>query len=329
MSSNLGTPAVFPPLPAEASRDRLGLARWLVSRDNPLTARVLANRFWSELFGRGLVTTGEDFGTQGDAPSHPELLDWLAAELMDSGWSLQHLLRTIVLSETYAQSAVTTPEQRELDPDNRWLARGPAFRLPGEMLRDQALAVAGLLVETVGGPSVMPPQPEGVWMQMYSGERWQDANGPDRYRRGLYTFWRRTSPHPAMMVFDAKSREACVLKRQPTNTPLQALVGWNDPQFHEAALALARRALREPRPGADDAARVDWLWQQCLLRAPTAVERARLLALLAEERRHFAADPAAVAAFVFGDGARPDAEAAAWSVLAGVVQNLDEFLTKR
>ena len=322
-----GTPAVFPPLPAEAPRDRLGLARWLVSRDNPLTARVLANRLWSELFGRGLVTTGEDFGTQGDLPSHPELLDWLAMELMDSGWSLQHLLRTIVLSETYGQRAATTPQERELDPDNRWLARGPAFRLPAEMLRDQALAVAGLLVETVGGPSVMPPQPDGVWMQMYSGERWQDANGPDRYRRGLYTFWRRTSPHPAMMVFDAKSREACVLKRQPTNTPLQALVGWNDPQFHEAALALARRALREC--GGDDAARVVWLWQQCLLRAPTAAERARLLELLAEERRQFAAAPATVAGFALAGHAPPDAEAAAWSVLAGVVQNLDEFLTKR
>ncbi len=330
-----GTPACWPPLPADAPRNRLGLAKWLVSRDQPLTARVQVNRLWAELFGTGLVITGEDFGTQGERPSHPELLDWLAAEFMDNGWSLQRLLRTIVLSSTYAQSSVATLAQRELDPDNRWLSRGPAFRLSAEMLRDQALAVSGLLVSTVGGPSVMPPQPDGVWMQPYSGERWQNADGPDRYRRGLYTFWRRTSPHPAMLVFDAKSREDCVLSRQRTNTPLQALVVWNDPQFHEAALALGAQVAVTQVASGDDAFRVRWLWRQCLLREPTATERDRLLDLLRDERQRFAADPSAARALTGAkpEGAEPEraecAERAAWSVVAGVVMNLDEFLTKR
>jgi len=319
------TPKVWPGLAAEAPQNRLGFARWLVSRDNPLTARVVCNRIWSELFGRALVGTLEDFGSQGELPSHPELLDWLAAEFMDNGWSLRHLLRTIVLSATYAQSSAQTPELAQQDPDNRWLARGPSFRLSAEMLRDQALAVSGLLAATVGGPSVMPPQPDGVWMQLYSGARWQTATGPDRYRRGLYTFWRRTSPHPAMMVFDAQSRESCVLRRQRTNTPLQALVLWNDPQFDEAAHALARRTLAECA-GRDDAGRVRWLWRQCLLRDPTPSEQARLLTLLEGERH---ADDAKATQASLGGGAGPDHELAAWHVLAGVVMNLDEFVTKR
>jgi hypothetical protein len=319
------TPRIWAGLAPDAPHDRLGFARWLVSRDNPLTARVQCNRIWGELFGRGLVGTLEDFGSQGDTPSHPELLDWLAAEFMDGGWSLRHLLRTIVLSATYAQSSAQTVELTQHDPDNRWFARGPSFRLSAEMLRDQALAVSGLLTATVGGPSVMPPQPEGVWMQLYSGARWQSATGPDRYRRGLYTFWRRTSPHPAMMVFDAQSRESCVLRRQRTNTPLQALVLWNDPQFDEAAQALARRTLAECA-GRDDASRVRWLWRQCLLRDPTPSEQARLLALLDAERH---ADDAKTAQASLGGGAGPDRELAAWHVLAGVVMNLDEFVTKR
>lgn len=315
-------PKVWPPLPAGAPHDRLTFARWLVSRDNPLTARVIGNRLWSELFGAGIVTTLEDFGTQGEPPSDPALLDWLAAELVDSGWSLRHLLRTIVLSATYGQSSAASAAAREHDPDNRWLGRGPSFRLGAEMVRDQALAVAGLLTRTVGGPSVMPPQPDGVWMQIYSGERWQTATGPDRWRRSLYTFWRRTSPHPAMLVFDAQSREACVLRRQRTNTPLQSLVLWNDPQFLEPAAELARRVLAEPGL-ADDAARVAWLWRQCLLRQPTARETARLLELLASERGQLASDTKAAAALAGGDPGR-----AAWTVLASVVLSLDEFVTR-
>ncbi len=324
-----GTPKVLPPLPAGAPKNRLSLARWLVARDNPLTARVLANRIFCELFGRGLVATLEDFGTQGDLPSHPELLDWLASEFMARGWSMRALLRTIVLSATYAQSSAQTPELTERDPGNRWLARGPAFRLSAEMLRDQALAVSGLLTSTVGGPSVMPPQPDGIWMQLYSGERWVAADGPDRYRRGLYTFWRRTSPHPAMLVFDAQSREACVLRRQRTNTPLQALVLWNDPQFHEAALSLASRTFFEGGAVVDDPARVRWMWRQCLMREPTPSEETRLLALLQDERQHFVDEPKAAETIVQGGRHGIAAEVASWYVLAGVVMNLDEFVTRR
>ncbi|MFN7587152.1 MAG: DUF1549 and DUF1553 domain-containing protein [Planctomycetota bacterium] len=322
-----GVPAVFPPLPASAAADRLAFARWLMASDNPLTARVLANRVFAELFGQGLVPTLEDFGTQGDLPSHPELLDWLAREFADSGWSLRRLLRTLVLSATYGQSSAFDERARELDPTNRWLARGPAVRLSAETLRDQALAVAGLLTPTIGGPSVMPPQPDGVWLQIYSGERWREASGPDRYRRALYTFWRRTSPHPAMLVFDAMSREACVLRRQRTNTPLQALVLWNEPCFREAAEGLAAAVQRE-LPQADDAARVRALWQRCLLRAPSAAESARLLQLLADERaRGRAAAEASAGGGRGGNGG--DDDAFAWSVLAGVVLSLDEFVTKR
>jgi len=303
------TPAVWPPMAPDARRDRLGFARWLVSPDNPLTARVLANRIWSELFGRGLVATLEDFGTQGDAPSHPALLDWLASEFVDSGWSLRHLLRTLVLSATYSQTSAQSPRERALDPDNVWLSRGPSFRLTGEQLRDQALAVSGLLSRKVGGPSVMPPQPSGVWRQLYSGAKWTDATGDDRYRRALYTFWRRTSPHPAMMVFDAQSREACVLRRQRTNTPLQALVLWNDPQFHEPAKALGERAMAV---GSEDpSAGAAWLWRRCLLRDARRAERDRLVSLLQEER------------------AQGASEADAWGVVASVVMCLDEFVSRR
>ncbi len=324
------TPAVWPPLPADAPWNRLGFARWLVSRDNPRTARVVANRIWFELFGRGLVTTIEDFGSQGEAPSHPELLDWLASHFVDSGWSLRALLRTIVLSETYAQSSTQSPTARELDPDNQWLTRGPSFRLSGETLRDQALFAAGLLHERRGGPSVMPPQPDGVWMQIYSGERWVAAEDEDRHRRSLYTFWRRTSPHPQLLLFDAQSREACVLRRQRTNTPLQALALWNDPQFFEAAQALGALATTA-LPGADDDARVAWLWRRCLLRDPTPAEAARLVAFVREERERLLADPDAARALVGAGRSRAgrDAEPAAWTAAASIVLSLDEFVTKR
>ena len=303
------TPAIWPKLDATARRDRLGFARWLMSPENPLTARVLANRIWSELFGSGIVPTLEDFGSQGDRPSHPRLLDWLASEFVESGWSMRHLLRTVVLSATYSQTSAQTARHLEIDPNNRWLSRGPAFRLTGEQLRDQALAVSGLLSDKVGGPSVMPPQPGGVWRQLYSGARWQDATGDDRYRRALYTFWRRTSPHPAMMVFDAQSREACVLRRQRTNTPLQALVLWNDPQFYEPAKALGARAHQVG--AADPFGGVQWLWRRCLMRDPSRAEQERLVDLFRKERS-------------LGASAED-----AWGVVAGVVMCLDEFVSRR
>lgn len=304
------TPDCWPPFPADQPKNRLGFARWLLSPDNPRTARVVANRIWAELFGRGLVPTLEDFGSQGEACSHPELLDWLAAEFVRGGWSLKRLLRTIVLSATYGRSSDGTEDQRAIDPYNVWLARGPAFRMTGEQLRDQALAVSGLLHPQVGGPSVMPPQPDGVWSQIYSGAKWDVATGSDRHRRSLYTFWRRTSPHPAMMIFDAQSREFCVLRRQRTNTPLQALVLWNDPQFFEAAERLAERVRVER--GADGVADgVRWLWRQCLLRKPAPAEVARLVDLVRTDR--------AAGASV----------KESWAAVASVLMNLDEFVTKR
>ncbi|MEC7583361.1 MAG: DUF1553 domain-containing protein, partial [Planctomycetota bacterium] len=317
-------PAVFPPMPEDAPRNRLGLARWLVSRDNPLTARVQVNRFWEQLFGRGLVATTEDFGTQGDRPSHPLLLDWLAAEFMEDGWSVKRLLKRIVLSSTYRQSVVPADGVRERDPHNLLLTRGPSFRLPAEVLRDRALAVSGLLQHQVGGPSVMPDQPQGVWAQIYSGAKWQVSPGADRYRRSLYTFWRRTSPHPAMTTFDAPSREFCVVSRVRTNTPLQALVTWNEPQFVEAARALAARVLRE---GGDDDERLDRMFWLALLREPDAGERERMLAFVRGELRQFAADPEAARSLV--PATESDAvRHAAWTMCASVLMNLDEFLTK-
>jgi hypothetical protein len=318
------TPQVWPAF-GDAPRNRLGFARWLVRDDNPRPARVLANRIWSELFGAGLVTTLEDFGTQGEPCSHPELLDWLACEFRE-GWSLRRLLRTMVLSATYARSAMQTPSLREVDPLNQWLLRGPSFRLPAEAVRDQALAVSGLLAGVVGGPSVMPEQPDGVWLQIYSGERWVTAGDADRHRRSLYTFWRRTSPHPAMLVFDAQSREACVLRRQRTNTPLQALVLWNDPQFRAPAQQLGRSAAQVAAAG--DEAAVQWLWRRCLLRLPTTSEAQRLRRLLDGEREHFASQPAAAVQLVGTAEAGSTGEVAAWTVVAAVVLALDEFVTK-
>ena len=203
--------------------NRLGLARWLVDENNPLVARVAVNRLWEQIFGRGLVETSEDFGTQGAPPSHPELLDWLATEFIAKGWSQKALIRTIVLSATYRQSSAVTPELAERDPYNRLFARGPRVRMEAEMVRDVALAASGLLSAKMFGPSVFPLQPDGIWNMPYSSDKWTTSTGEDRYRRSLYTFWRRTSPYPSFMTFDATSRELCTVRRVRTNTPLQAL----------------------------------------------------------------------------------------------------------
>lgn len=234
------TPQHLPALPADAPRNRLGLARWLVSRENPLTARVAVNRVWEQIFGRGLVASSEDFGTRGDAPTHPELLDTLAVEWMDAGWSFRWLLRRIVLSNTYRQAAVQTPLSRERDAQARWLSYSPRSRYPAEILRDQALAVSGLLDPKLGGPSVFPYQPEGVWNLVYSGDSWQISSGSDRYRRGIYTFWKRSSHYASFQLFDAPSREQLCTRRSNSNTPLQALALLNDPAFTECARALAQ-----------------------------------------------------------------------------------------
>ena len=240
-----GLPAVFHAAADDGPLDRLSLARWLVDKDNPLTARVIANRYWEALFGRGIVLTSEEFGSQGELPTHPELLDWLAIELMDSGWDTRALIRTIVTSAVYRQSSQIVGDAAEVDPDNRWLARGPRVRLSAEMVRDQALAVSGLLSRKMYGPPVRPPQPNlGLTAAFGSSTDWETSNGDDRYRRGIYTTWRRSNPYPSMATFDAPNREVCTMRRSRTNTPLQSLVTLNDPVYVEAAQALARRAIQ-------------------------------------------------------------------------------------
>lgn len=328
-----GTPAFLPPMPYDAPRNRLGLARWLVDRENPLTARVLVNRFWTQFFGIGIVETAEDFGTQGELPVNQPLLDWLAVDLMENGWSMKQLCRTIVTSATYRQASAVTPESEAKDPYNRLLARGPRFRLEAEMVRDQALEASGLLSDKMFGPSVKPPQPDGVWQVVYSGDAWTAADGQDRYRRGLYTYWRRTAPYPSMLAFDAPSREVCTVRRIRTNTPLQALVTLNDPVYIEAAQAMARRVLREaPEPDLDARLRYAYLLAAC--RPPEDAELETLRALYNDGVDHFSKDGAvalAMATDPLGPAppASDPAELASWTVVSNVLLNMDEILTKR
>jgi mono/diheme cytochrome c family protein len=362
------TPAVLNTAPENAPINRLGLARWLVDEDNPLTARVTVNRFWEQIFGTGIVETSEDFGTQGERPAHPELLDWLAVEFMqpsdcglriaDCGlnkelplksaitnpqsssqtigrnpqsksWSMKQLVRLIVTSSAYRQSSAPTPALLEKDPYNRLLARGPRFRMEAEMIRDLSLAASGLLSRKIGGPSVFPHQPEGIWNNPYSSEKWILSKGEDRYRRGLYTFVRRSSPYPAMMTFDATSREYCTVRRVRTNTPLQALTMLNDEAAMEAARSLARRMLTEG--GASVEARIIYGLRSCVARMPNKKETGRLVELYRQQVRYFRSHEAE-AAKIKGDlkakAKNEHAELAAWTMVANVLLNLDETLTK-
>ena len=321
-----GFPGVFGGRP-DAKLSRLDLARWLVSEENPMTARVMANRLWEQYFGVGIVETSEDFGTQGEPPSHPGLLDWLATELVQQRWSLKALHKTIVMSATYRQDSKASPELIQRDPYNRLLARGPRLRLEAEMIRDQALAIAGLLSKKMGGPSVFPPQPDGLWQVVYSGDKWDTSKGDNRYRRGLYTFWRRTMPHPAMTTFDAPSREFCVVKRTRSNTPLQALNLLNDAAYIEAAQALARRMAGEG--GTTEQERVAYGMRLCLARQASKPEIGRLTALYQEQLAHFKNNGDAARKMAGEKCAADDAASlAAWTVVANVLLNLDELITK-
>ncbi|MFL6214227.1 MAG: DUF1553 domain-containing protein [Blastocatellia bacterium] len=322
------TPAVLHAWPEDQPLNRLGLARWLVDENNPLTARVTANRIWEQLFGRGIVETSEDFGTQGTPPTHAELLDWLATELVRQKWSQKALVRLIVASATYRQSSAVTVELRERDPYNRWLARGPRFRLEAEMIRDAALTISGLLSRKVGGPSVFPPQPDGVWRNPYSSERWVTSAGEDRYRRGLYTFIRRTSPYPAFMTFDATSREVCTARRVRTNTPLQALTTLNDDAFFEMARALGKRMITEA--SSDAKARAVYGFRLCVSRQPNAEEIDRLMKFYTQQLDYYGQHAAEAERVIKGmtvAGASA-AELAAWTMTANALLNLDETLTK-
>lgn len=311
---------------AEFPQNRLGLAQWLVSEDNPLTARVTVNRFWEQLFGYGLVRTLEDFGTQGDRPSHPELLDWLAVQFMDEyQWRMKRLIKTIVMSATYQQSSRVTPELKEFDPQNKWLARGPRHRLSAEQVRDQALAVSGLLNKEMHGPSVMPYQPEGIWNTIRHVMSWKTSEGDDKYRRGLYTYWRRSSPYPSMITFDSPSRSLCVSRRIRTNTPLQALVTLNDPVYFEAAQALAIRMQQEG--GEDVAAQLQKGYELALSRPIPEGKLNSLAQYYRETKAAYEEKPEEAQKVV---PQLPDAgpEDAALVMAANVILNLDEFINK-
>jgi len=318
--------------------DRLALARWLTTPGHPLTARVMVNRFWQQLFGTGLVKTSEDFGLQGEPPSHPELLDWLANYFVRSGWDTRGLMRLLVTSATYRQSAASTPEALRRDGENRLFSRGPRFRLDAEVVRDNALAISGLLVEKSGGQAVKPPQPAGLWEVVgYTGantSKFEPDTGVEKvHRRSLYTFWKRTSPPPQMSILDAPSRESCAVRRERTNTPLQALLLMNDPQYYEAARALGEKAMEEG--GSSVRERISYLFERAVARRPSAGELSVVGAAYADHLAHFRADPKAAAAAVvvgvFGKGAaggQPVPELAAWTLVANLILNLDEVVTK-
>ncbi len=323
-----GTPASLQPMPESAAPNRLGLARWLIDENNPLVARVVVNRAWEQFFGRGIVETSEDFGTQSQPPSHSELLDWLAVEFVKGGWSMKGLHRLIVSSAAYRQDSSVSPAIQTRDPDNRWLARGPRFRVEAEMVRDLSLAASGLLNRQIGGPSVMPPQPDGIWRNPYSGEKWNTSKGGDRYRRGLYTFIRRTSPYPAMTTFDATSREVCTVRRVRTNTPLQSLTLLNDEATMEMARALAKRMVLETE--GDARARAEYGFRLCLTRRPRPAEVDRLVALFNQQLANFKDRPPAAALLLKGEARElPPVELAAWTIVANVLLNLDETFTKQ
>jgi Protein of unknown function (DUF1553) len=327
-----GTPESIFPMPGELPRNRLGLARWLIDARNPLTSRVIVNRAWQQFFGRGLVVTAEDFGSQGALPSHPDLLDWLAKHFMDTGWDMKALCKLIVTSSTYRQSAHATPELLARDADNKLLARGPKTRLSAEMLRDQALAASGLLVNKIGGPSVKPYQPDGLWEEKSSGWKYDTAKGDSLYRRGMYTYWKRASQHPMMMTFDAAERNTCSVRRQNTSTPLQALVLLNDTQFVEAARQLAARMLKEG--GATTDARITFAFRLLTGRHPTKAELSVLKKLHDEQLALFRADDADASALAkvgesSSDASLDRAELAACTALANTLFNFDEAVFKR
>ncbi|RYG34373.1 DUF1553 domain-containing protein, partial [bacterium] len=313
------TPTILPKL-NKARANRLDLANWIVSPSNPLTARVQVNRMWEGIFGTGLVETTEDLGTRGNKPTHPQLLDWLATEFMAKGWDMKAMTKLIVTSNTYRQSSNATPKLLEKDPTNLLLARGPRFRLEAETIRDSLLASSGLLSRKTGGPSVFPYQPEGAWNNPYNGELWMRSEGDDRYRRSLYTFWKRTSPYPAYMAFDATSREICTVRRIRTNTPLQALTLLNDQEMMEAASALGQR-MRSTK--GDVSAQISAGFRLCTGRAAKPSERERLTALLTKLRQRYEAKPEDVKKL--GTGSPEDA---AWTMVGNVLLNLDETITK-
>jgi hypothetical protein len=342
---SMNTPSFLPAMDPSLPKNRLGLAKWLLDEKQPLTSRVTVNRFWQSFFGTGLVKTSEDFGSQGELPSHPELLDWLAAEFMKNSagkaWDVKAMVRLLVTSATYRQASNMTHESRERDPENRLLARGARFRLNAEFVRDQALAVSGLLDPRLGGASVSPYQPAGLWEELmsradganFSAQVYVQSHGPDLYRRSMYTFWKRTVPPPQLATFDAPDRETCTVRRSRTNTPLQALVLMNDPTYVESSRKLAERVMREGGSTPDD--RITLAFRLPLSRKPAAAEVAVLKKIYDEQLAHFRSNAGAAAAaklLSVGESPRDEkldaAELAAWTTVASVILNLDEAVTK-
>ena len=327
-----GVPAFLHPFPKDAPPNRLGLAKWVVDKNNPLTPRLIVNRVWQQYFGQGLVTTPEDLGSRCEPPSHPELLDWLACEFRDHGWSLKAIHRLIVTSATYRQSSRVTPKLQEADPTNRWLARAPRLRVEAEIIRDIALAASGLLSKKIGGPSVFPPIPDGVLNLAYGAPmKWETSTGQDRHRRGMYTFWKRSVPYPGLSVFDAPNADFSCPRRTRSNTPLQALTTLNDAVFVEAAQALALRVWKEG--GSDDRSRLTYAFRLCVGREPDAFELQQLLSLLRDQRGYFQGRTAAAVYVSSPDlnNLPPDLDlhqVAPWTIVARVLLNLDETITK-
>ena len=321
-------PAMLNPLPKDQLANRLGLAYWLVDDNNPLTARVVVNRYWEAMFGRGIVETSEDFGSQGDPPTHPQLLDWLATEFMRQQWSMKAIKRLIATSATYRQSSRITPELLARDPYNKLVARGPRFRVEAEMVHDIALSLGGLLSPKMGGPSVFPYQPEGIWDVPFSSEKWVMSKGEDHYRRAIYTFIRRNSPYPTLVVFDAPSREYCTVRRVRTNTPLQALTTLNDPFFFDAARAMAKRISSEAGLSVD--ARAIYGFRLCTSRRPSQGELDQVVALYNQQLARFKGDVPAACKLIQADAksATNAPDRAAWTVVANVLLNLDETISK-
>ncbi|HEY3743077.1 MAG TPA: PSD1 and planctomycete cytochrome C domain-containing protein [Bryobacteraceae bacterium] len=319
-------PEFIMPFPADLPRNRLGLAKWLVSPDNPLTARVAINRIWAQFFGRGIVETAEDFGTQGERPTHPELLDWLAVEFMHRGWSMKAMDRLIVTSNAYRQSSIAPQEVLNADPYNKLISRGARFRLEAELIRDFTLTTSGLMNPKIGGPSVFPYQPDGVWDVPYSNEKWTESKGGDRYRRGLYTFARRSAMYPALINFDATSREVCTVRRIRTNTPLQALTALNDPAFFEAAQAMAKRV--EAEGGTSTKDRIDYAFRIVTSRAPTPSELDRMQSWFDKEDSYFKSHSDEAMKIVGASSSGDAASAASWTMLSNVLLNLDEAVTR-
>jgi hypothetical protein len=342
---SMNTPAFLPPMDPSWPKNRLGLAEWLLDEKNPLTSRVTVNRFWQSFFGTGIVKTSGDFGSQGELPSHPELLDWLASEFMHpsslsgKAWDIKAMVKLMVTSSTYRQSSTVSPDLLERDPENRLLARGPRFRLNAEFIRDQALAVAGLLDNRIGGASVSPYQPAGLWEELmsradganFTAQVYVQSHGPDLYRRSMYTFWKRTVPPPQLAAFDAPDRESCTVKRSRTITPLQALVLMNDPTYVEASRKLAERVMREGGSTVDD--RITYAFRLPLARKPRPDESAVLKRIFTEQLAHFTEHPDAIKKLLsVGESPRDEkldqTKLAAWTTVASVILNLDETVTK-